>query len=331
MDYIIYLQPGGFCHNIQTCHRRCRVAPFLCTSPQADTLEETHGILSSDKRVNRHFSDFRKLVVPYCSGDMFIGARRASNATAGYNFMGRDIITAAVAHMISSAARTVVLAGSSAGGAGVVFNCDYVARLLPRADVRCVVDGAFFYPQLAPFTTRTDCESVASVLRQGATLWNAPQLRSFRPQSAATASSAAWWTTIKQPLFIVTAAVDQFGFESNCGSRQNVDDVSAWASGTQAMALSLALNESAAKAAIGLFMPACYDHMLLTDDVMYSRVKVGQQGWTLDEALGAWMSADAAADATAVQVWDQCDVSNALCNQHCANRVISYEDMHLHV
>ena len=320
--YLIYLQPGGFCHNIATCRRRCDLAPFLCTSPQSATPASSshHGIISEDKDINPHFHDYHTILVPYCSGDMYIGSHQAGNQTGGYHFMGRTILKAIVHYMTAmtsmASAKTVVLAGSSAGGAGVVFNCDDVASMLPDVTVRCVVDGAFFYPDIAPFRSNSDCESIQSVLQQGAHLWNAPQIINFRPQSD------TWWLRIQQPVFIVTAAVDQFGFESNCGSHRNSNDVTIWVNATQDMVeafFSQKLLDDVT--ATGVFMPACYDHMLLLDDVMYSKVKVGDIGLTLNQALDVWMQGQT------VHLWDKCDISNVLCNQYCGNIAITYQDM----
>lgn len=64
--------------------------------------------------------------------------------------------------------------GGSAGGAGVVFNCQHLRHLLPGVTVRCIVDSAFLQPSFTPHHSR-DAQTTCSddlldvVLKQGIT------------------------------------------------------------------------------------------------------------------------------------------------------------------
>ena len=82
------------------------------------------------------------MYVPYCSSDLWSGTASSSEASTGYNFLGRHIVEAVVQDLTDNynllAATTVVLTGCSAGAAGVALNCDEVASKVPDADFRCV-------------------------------------------------------------------------------------------------------------------------------------------------------------------------------------------------
>ena len=313
-NVVIFLQPGGYCHNPYVCKMRCLVAPFMCEPPDEDTLENSHGILSDDPVANPHFNHYYKVVIPYCTADMYVGRRSASEETGGYSFLGRFILDAVVDSLKSTLknVRNVVLAGSSAGGAGVAFNCDYIKTFYPTANIWCIVDGAFFYPIAEAFESKNSCETIDKVLKSATTFWNAPELDDFQLHSA-------WWLKIKQAVFISSAAVDQFGYESYCGQENNHTEMAIWSRGTQFMASVV----NAKYSNLGFFMPSCYDHMLLLDPDMFNAVPVGRDFTTLSDLLGNWMEGSSG---RAIQAWDQCNVQQVLCNRHCTNNLASYED-----
>ena len=105
-------------------------------------LSLTLSSLAEDSSTADPYSDYWLVYVHYCSSDFWSGTASASEATAGYNFLGRHIVGAVVQDLSDNynllAATTVVLTGCSAGAAGVALNCDEVASKVPDADFRCV-------------------------------------------------------------------------------------------------------------------------------------------------------------------------------------------------
>ena len=111
-----------------------------------------------------------KVVVHYCSSDLYTGTREASEDTGNYFFHGRFIVQAVVEDIIMHAPnlanlQQLVLMGESAGGYGVGFNCDLVAdrfhQELPGLDVRCVADAGDFYP---PYMRNSkDCDVLTAM------------------------------------------------------------------------------------------------------------------------------------------------------------------------
>ncbi len=303
-DFVIYLEGGGYCHDVTLCGWRCAVAPHLCTRP-SDDVKEVEGILSDNEAVSGVFSNFHKVYLPYCSGDMYVGRRAASEDTKGYSFSGREVFTAMIDNLRRLSdigeAKNVVLTGSSAGGAGVAFNCDYLKSLLPQADIWCVVDAAFFYPVSKPATNESSCESIDKVLERGAKLWKSPEVENFQLKG--------WWENVKQNLFIGMARFDLFGLESFCVGEDNEDRLTKWGNGISLMARD-AIHKNQK---IGLFMPGCLQHMMLTEDYPFASVPVGPFGLTYSVVLNHWIT-----DKKPIHAMDYC-MQELMCNKHCKN------------
>ena len=92
------------------------------------------------------YHDYWVVYVPYCSSDLWSGTNQASPSTAGYHFLGAEIVAAVLQDLILHHnlldASKVVLSGCSAGAAGVALNCDRVKDKLPDADFRCVAGNS---------------------------------------------------------------------------------------------------------------------------------------------------------------------------------------------
>lgn len=85
--------------------------------------------------MNPDFASWNQLLVPYCSGDLFMGQDLASNARAwGMQFSGFHIVHAAIALALDDlgldAAANVIYSGESAGGLGAVATADFVRHLI---------------------------------------------------------------------------------------------------------------------------------------------------------------------------------------------------------
>ena len=302
-NYVIFLEGGGYCHDVNACDWRCNMAPHLCTTPTAETLENS-GILSDDPHINPHFYGYFKVDLPYCTSDMYIGRRSASILTKGHHFRGRTVLTSMIKSLVSntpiSLAKRIILGGSSAGGAGVAFNCDYLKELLPRSDVHCVVDAAFFYPLIQPFQDDVPCESIDKVLKVGGVLWGAPE--------ALNLSLRRWWSNIRQKLFIGIARFDQFGLESFCGNETSQRDLDIWGRGVASMARELERGYPN----VGLFMPGCIRHMMLNDNKAFSGLPTGHKHVTYGDALRNWVQGSGD-----IHVRDACIGHQSDCRTYC--------------
>jgi len=109
--------------------------------------------LSASPDLNPHFHDAHRVRIPYCSGDSHAGTAIQEDLfiTGHLNFKRiiRDIATNYPEAW--GTAQKILLWGVSAGGKGVVVNCDWLARAvekmgLPADAVKCAPHSSMFLP-----------------------------------------------------------------------------------------------------------------------------------------------------------------------------------------
>ncbi|CAI6004373.1 unnamed protein product [Closterium sp. NIES-64] len=107
------------------------------------------GILSRKGRENPTFNDWNAVLVVYCDGGLYAGSRGAytANLTRPFFIEGHASL-ASVIHDLRlrglGSARNVLFSGCSAGAQAVAMTCDAMARALPSASVKCLMDAGFF-------------------------------------------------------------------------------------------------------------------------------------------------------------------------------------------
>ena len=180
------------------------------SSDRWPTVKTAGGILSADASENPHFADANHVMVPYCSSDSWTGTAPRSGADSYYNhnnkkgggerfsFLGSMIVSEVIRELFSweqlGAGQEMYLAGSSAGGTGVLVNLDQVADLVRQLGghmrVRGIVDSGWFLDN-DPYVERSEKEtqqlsnaskaaagsnsatSASSTLRRGVEMWRA--------------------------------------------------------------------------------------------------------------------------------------------------------------
>lgn len=107
------------------------------------------GILSSSAEENPFWWNANHVFIPYCSSDIWSGDSPASSA-GDLSFLGSRIVEQVITELLPrglSDAKLLLLAGSSAGAAGVMINLDRIAQLLAnsgsKADVRGLADSGW--------------------------------------------------------------------------------------------------------------------------------------------------------------------------------------------
>eukprot|EP00118_Oscarella_pearsei_P003276 m.13707 g.13707 ORF g.13707 m.13707 type:complete len:454 (+) comp25158_c0_seq2:2226-3587(+) len=151
--WIIYLEGGGYCYDEQMCNERFSnldEQPHM-TSDRWRPKKTGTGILSASIEENPSWWNANAVFVPYCSSDVWSGNQTFEDAKNGYVFMGARIIREVVEELLTKGmmdARQILLAGSSAGGVGVMLNIDRVARQVKeagsKAEVRGLSDSGWF-------------------------------------------------------------------------------------------------------------------------------------------------------------------------------------------
>uniref|UniRef100_A0A671TCB2 Carboxylesterase notum2 n=1 Tax=Sinocyclocheilus anshuiensis TaxID=1608454 RepID=A0A671TCB2_9TELE len=226
--WLIFLEGGWCCYNKETCDSRYKTIPRLMSSTDWPQTRKGTGLLSTQVDENPHWYNANIVFVPYCSSDVWSGNKAASKSKQGketeYAFMGSQIIREVIKDLVQKGlkqAKVVMLAGTSAGGAGVLLNIDKVSSLLEQlgadAQVRGLVDSGWFLEskqQKAP-----DCPDSASctpvdVIKKGLRLWSGVVPEKCKQQYK---RGEEWqcffghklYTYITAPLFVVQWLFDE--------------------------------------------------------------------------------------------------------------------------
>lgn len=141
--WIVFLEGGWFCGSATTCRERHKKMRGLMSSKQWRTTKRGIGLLSTDPKENPSWWNSNHVFIPYCSSDAWSG--NASIETGRrFSFLGTRILDRVIEELLSeglSIARHLLLAGSSAGGIGVILNLDRIAKNLKMAGFNVHVRG----------------------------------------------------------------------------------------------------------------------------------------------------------------------------------------------
>uniref|UniRef100_UPI00358E73BF palmitoleoyl-protein carboxylesterase notum1-like n=1 Tax=Myxine glutinosa TaxID=7769 RepID=UPI00358E73BF len=178
--WLIFLEGGWCCFNKESCDARYNSMRRLMSSTDWPQSRIGQGILSASPEENPHWWNANIVFVPYCSSDVWSGTSTRPSKD-GYAFMGGLILSEVVQDLVSKGmdeARLVMLAGTSAGGTGVLLNVDRVADLLEQlgvaANVRGLADSGWFVD--SKHFMPTDCIEPyclpPDAIKRGMKYWN---------------------------------------------------------------------------------------------------------------------------------------------------------------
>uniref|UniRef100_T1JJQ7 Pectin acetylesterase n=1 Tax=Strigamia maritima TaxID=126957 RepID=T1JJQ7_STRMM len=196
--WVIYLEGGWYCFDLQSCHNRWIRLRSLMTSRLWPEIRHGGGILSSDPKENPYLWNANHVLIPYCSSDAWSGAFYPKTPDQ-LAFLGSEIILEVFHQLVSYGilgAHKVYLVGSSAGGTGVMINLDRVAHAFHHwgstAEVRGIADSGWFLDNEPfnpmPCTDTHTCKPTEAV-KLGFKFWNGQLPESCRAQYA----SDEWW------------------------------------------------------------------------------------------------------------------------------------------
>ena len=153
--WIIYFESGGGCSTQSDCLKRFGSSKILMSSGWLDEYSEIEGqdILSTDEE--NPFHDYNHVYLPYCSSDMYVGMNDwtaespddFSEEEGNFFFAGNYIVEGLLEKLknIPDVQFTdMVLAGSSAGGIGVMNHIKIIKDSGVASRVRGIVDSSWF-------------------------------------------------------------------------------------------------------------------------------------------------------------------------------------------
>ena len=113
-------------------------------------------LLSQDNNTNPDFSGYNHVLVPYCSSDLWLGndTKYINNFTFDpmatdlqFTFRGFVIFRSLFRELFDdpqNVTGNILIAGSSAGGVGVINHIQWVKQFLPNAAIRVFTDSSWF-------------------------------------------------------------------------------------------------------------------------------------------------------------------------------------------
>lgn len=135
--WVVFFEGGWYCYDQKSCRTRWLRLRHLMTSAQWPEFREAGGILSPSPKENPYWHDANHVLVPYCSSDSWTGRKVVADSRDGWRFMGSLIVRQVIADLIPlglshNQGSELLMAGSSAGGLGVMMNLDKVRTFLQQ-------------------------------------------------------------------------------------------------------------------------------------------------------------------------------------------------------
>ena len=142
--WIVFFESGGLCASYTECNLRYLGENSTVLMTSKFMPEEVLGrdVLSEAVESNPAFHDYTRVLVPYCSSDLWLGRRANSRPfnfvnssdVDNFHFLGHSIFRSVIEDLIAtfglSNAHELVLSGSSAGALGVLNHAQWVLERL---------------------------------------------------------------------------------------------------------------------------------------------------------------------------------------------------------
>ncbi|KAL7849952.1 hypothetical protein SRHO_G00193010 [Serrasalmus rhombeus] len=294
--WLIFLEGGWYCFNKENCDSRYETMRRLMSSSKWPQTKTGTGILSPLPEDNPHWWNANMVFIPYCSSDVWSGATPKTDQN-DYAFMGSLIIKEVVKNLLSKGldnGKILLLAGSSAGGTGVLLNVDAVAELLeelghPNIQVRGLSDSGWFLDNKQYLCT--DCVDTIScapteAIKRGIKYWGG-----VVPERCRLAHEGSEWNcffgyrvypTIRRPVFVVQWLFDE--------AQLTVDNIHLMGQPVQEgqwryiQNLGIELRNTL-KDVPAMFAPACLSHEVITRNYW---IDIQVKGTSLPRALHCW-------------------------------------------
>uniref|UniRef100_A0A8D2ZXP9 Uncharacterized protein n=1 Tax=Scophthalmus maximus TaxID=52904 RepID=A0A8D2ZXP9_SCOMX len=294
--WLLFLEGGWYCFNRQTCDSRYETMRRLMSSTEWPQTRTGTGILSPQPEENPHWWNANMVFIPYCSSDVWSGATSKTDHS-DYAFMGSLIIKEVVNELLTKGldnAKVLLLAGSSAGGTGVLLNVDHVAEQLQSqghtgVQVRGLADSGWFLDNKQyKFTECLDTISCAptEAIKRGIRYWGG-----LVPESCRQAHVGEEWNcffgykvypTLKSPVFVVQWLFDE--------AQLTVDNIHLMGQPVHEGQWKYIQNlgqelRSTLRDVPAMFAPACLSHELITRSYW---MDIQVKGTSLPRALHCW-------------------------------------------
>ena len=176
-NWIIFFESGGLCASKQDCNSRFKNenSTVFMTSTKLPEKITGKDLLSSSRTENPTFHDYRHVLVPYCSSDLWLGESTTgknnsftftdNSSVNNFVFRGMTIFRSVFSKLKDQliSAEHVVVAGSSAGGIGVLNHAKWLSNTFlaeSNAKLSFIIDSAWFINFQDGFRSRVKSEFI---------------------------------------------------------------------------------------------------------------------------------------------------------------------------
>ncbi|XP_066917829.1 palmitoleoyl-protein carboxylesterase notum1a-like [Clytia hemisphaerica] len=336
-EWIIYLEGGWFCSEPKECFRRTveKGFPTVTSSNSWKAKRMGDGLLSSVESENKEFWKANHVFIPYCSSDFWIGDTIADGVgDTKIAFHGSRIVTDVVKDLLSKGlkdADRLILAGSSAGGIGVLQNIDRVSNLISshvnkKVDVRGLVDSAWVL-DVPPVPGCEDCNPNL-VFKKAIEYWNATLHTScsqaYTEEKQKCLFAANVFKYIQRPIFVFQWLMDTVQIMTENSYQMNFDNKYLKSLGIR---MRNSIHGSIDKTKDGVFAASCASHTgLATTSPMYS---ITIKDSTLNHALSCWLGSSKITSSCKKRLMDKCTGLHCHTNCPITSHPVSGLEIHL--
>ncbi|XP_071038282.1 palmitoleoyl-protein carboxylesterase notum1 isoform X2 [Parasteatoda tepidariorum] len=291
--WIIFLEGGWYCFDEKSCNNRWTRSRNLMSSSLWPDTRSVGGIMSPDPEENPYWWDANQIFLPYCSSDSWSGAYY-STKKGEFSFLGSLIVLEVVKDLLTQglfSSDMLLLAGSSAGGTGVLLNLDRVSDFLKsiksKIEVRGLVDSGWFLDN-EPYEAQEcmDPHTCAPVeaIKRGSKMWDGQVPKRCQMQYTQIDNWRCYfgyriYATLQSPVFVFQWLFDE--------AQMTADNVGAPVSKSQwdyihKMGIDIRTSLDNVSA---VFAPACISHTVLSNKD-WRHVKINKV--SLPQALRCW-------------------------------------------
>ncbi|EDO46655.1 predicted protein, partial [Nematostella vectensis] len=303
--WLVYLEGGWFCYNQMSCNIRANSQMrYLMTSKNWSKTKRGNGMLSPQPEENPNWWNANHVLIPYCSSDAWSGNASRHETGEKFSFLGARILEKVIEDLLPRGlynAKHLLLAGSSAGGIGVILNLDRISTKLHAmgfaVEVRGLADSGWYLSD-RPFESSCppgvkECGPVKTI-KEGMMYW-----RGIVPENCTKENLLQPWMcyfgetvypTITAPLFIFQWLYDeaQLALDGSIQPRgiQTIDLKQI----KTIFKIGRKIRESLKRARVRhVFSPACISHTILTHS---SWLNIRLKGASLNDILTCWYHTD---------------------------------------
>ena len=293
--WIVFFESGGFCGSFEDCNRRYldKNSTILMTSITLPDKVTGRDLLSASKTENPTFFEYTHVLVPYCSSDLWLGLksnpkepfRFVNDSTVdNFSFRGQTIFRSVFVDLLQeydlSDAEEIILAGSSAGGIGVLNHADWVLNYVIKshglnAKLLSIIDSAWFIDFQGSFKAKVkpDITSFANISSRACS----DHSQGYTCCPSASCMIARGYYPSSVPLLLISSLYDVFMFlevfkkledEGKTAADHSADYLSVVNMYGGAMNESLTISEEQASN-VSFFTPACFQHIYLSTSSLW--------------------------------------------------------------